>query len=201
MRANLLAVLGAPGSGKGTQCAKIAVAHTFALHLSAGQLLRDARDAHHPLADSIADTLARGGIVPGSWTAQLLYQRIKSVHNEYSWFIIDGFPRNHDNVEALKAIQLEARAEGNALDLRGVLFIDIPQSEAILRLGSRGREDDSAEIVLRRLELFNAVTAPVIDHYDSEGLLQRVGGVGSEEEVWKRVDWAFNNWIKAEKRD
>jgi adenylate kinase family enzyme len=183
MRSRLLAVLGPPGSGKGTQCSKIISAFPDRIkHLSAGQLLRNARDNNHPLANGISETLARGGIVPGRWTAELLYQEITG-KQQCDWILIDGFPRNLDNVNAMNEMLLKAQSEGNQLEMHGVLFLDISDQEVFKRLKSRGREDDDVEVISRRLEVYRRDTLAVLDCYR----VYRVDGSGSEQEVWNRV--------------
>lgn len=158
MRHDLIFVLGGPGSGKGTLCARLA-AEFGARHLSAGDLLRSAPD--------VQAALARGQLAPSERTVDLLLNELESsssfdllLHgmSPSTPYIVDGFPRTHENRRVF-----EARTPRRP-DL--VLFLDCPADVMVGRLMGRKRADDATEAIRERLRIFEAETMPVVRSYD-----------------------------------
>ena len=131
--ARVLFCLGGPGAGKGTQCARLE--HEFGwAHVSAGELLRAARAGGSEESRVIADCLDRGAIVPVAVTLRLLRRAIdEATRRGAPVVVVDGFPRNADNVEGW-----EADAATKGLDVRGVLFYDVPHDVLLQRIAARG---------------------------------------------------------------
>ncbi|XP_031393828.1 UMP-CMP kinase isoform X2 [Punica granatum] len=175
-------VLGGPGSGKGTQCAKIV--ETFGhVHLSAGELLRRELISNSECAAMILNTIKEGKIVPSEVTVKLIQKEMESIDNHK--FLIDGFPRNEENRKAFEKI---IRADPDV-----VLFFDCPEEEMVKRVLNRneGRVDDNKETVKKRLEVFYASHLPVINYYSQKGKLYKIEAVGTEDEIFERVRPVF----------
>jgi UMP-CMP kinase len=144
----VLFVLGGPGAGKGTQCAKIVADYGF-VHLSAGDLLREERQSGGETGALIDTYIKEGKIVPVEITIELL-RRAMSLHalkGSYN-FLIDGFPRNADNLQGWN------RAMQNDADVRFVLFFDCSEQTMEARLLERGktsgRSDDNIDSIRKR---------------------------------------------------
>lgn len=157
-------VLGGPGSGKGTQCAKIVENFGFT-HLSAGELLRREIASNSEDGAMLLDTIKEGKIVPSEVTVKLIQKEMESCEN--CKFLIDGFPRNEENRIAFEQI---IGAEPNI-----VLFFDCPEEEMIKRVLNRneGRVDDNIDTIRKRLQVFKASHHPVIKYYSKKGKLYK----------------------------
>lgn len=175
-------VLGGPGSGKGTQCARIADTFGF-VHLSAGDLLRKEMSSDSVNGAMIRDVIKEGKIVPSKVTVSLLCEAIESSKNRK--FLIDGFPRSDEN-----RISFE-RITGREPDM--VIFFDCPEEEMVKRVLSRneGRIDDNIETVKKRLKVFSKLNLPVVNYYSERGKVHKINGVGTVEEVFEKVHPLF----------
>lgn len=140
-------VLGGPGAGKGTQCAKIVEAFGYA-HLSAGDLLRAERESGSEQGEMIQGYITEGKIVPVEVTIKLIMKAIEE--NGGKRFLIDGFPRNTNNLSGWQQVA------GESLDIGGVLFYDCPEEtmeERLLERGkTSGRTDDNIESIRKRFK-------------------------------------------------
>jgi adenylate kinase len=182
---NLL-VLGPQGSGKGTQGARIQA--DFGIpHVSTGAMFRDAIAARSELGLRVEPILAAGELVPDDVTVALIRERL-SAPDAADGFILDGFPRNQAQADALDAM---LRDIGRELD--AVLFFDLPDEIAIERMKGRadGRGDDTPEVIARRLEIYHDQTAPVVEHYRATGKLVRLRAERSVDEVYAEVQEAL----------
>ncbi|KAL5728157.1 hypothetical protein ACHQM5_001272 [Ranunculus cassubicifolius] len=179
--------LGGPGSGKGTQCAKIVESFGFT-HLSAGDLLREAITSNYKNSSMILDTIKEGKIVPSEVTVQLIQRAIESSHN-YK-FLIDGFPRSEENRVAFEKIF------GAEPDI--VLFFDCPEEEMVKRVLSRnqGRIDDNIQTIKKRLKTFETLNLPVVDHYSKRGKVHKINAVGEVDEIFAQVRPIFSAYKK-----
>jgi len=173
---NLLFV-GPPGAGKGTQAERVADELDIA-HISTGDMFR-ALDPDSDLGKRVKKIMESGGYVPDEIVIEMLESRIEEPDAE-NGFILDGFPRTTAQAEALDALLGE-----DGLD-RVVLF-DIDEETIIERMLARGRADDTEETIRTRLEVYREQTEPLIELYDSRGLVSRVDATGSIEEITERV--------------
>ncbi|WJX43541.1 hypothetical protein P8452_30622 [Trifolium repens] len=175
-------VLGGPGSGKGTQCARIVETFGFK-HLSAGDLLRKEVVSASEYGTMILDTIREGRIVPSAVTVKLILKEMESSDNHK--FLIDGFPRSEENRIAFE------RITGSEPDF--VLFFDCPEEEMVKRVLSRnqGRIDDNIDTIKKRLKVFEALNLPVVHHYEKRGKLHRINAVGTEDEIFEQVRPVF----------
>jgi adenylate kinase len=164
---NLL-VLGPQGSGKGTQATRLSEEHGIP-HISTGEMFRSAIAAGTELGREVEPILAAGELVPDELTVALIRDRL-SQPDASRGFVLDGFPRNLEQAEALDAMLAEI---GRTLD--AVLFFDLPDQVALERLLSRARdeerEDDRPEVIARRLEIYHEQTEPVVERYRATGKL------------------------------
>lgn len=179
----VLFVLGGPGAGKGTQCARLVSDYGFK-HLSAGDLLREEQDRPgSQFGTLIKDCIKNGTIVPMEVTVQLLENAMVETlaHSPASKkFLIDGFPRKMD--QALKFEEVVCPAQL-------VLFYDCPEAEMERRLMERGktsgRADDNAESIRKRFHTFVETSMPVVNHYEKEGRVVKVDATPTPEAVYK----------------
>ncbi|KAK4525738.1 hypothetical protein GAYE_SCF16G3647 [Galdieria yellowstonensis] len=173
-------VLGGPGSGKGTQCAKL-VTEFHLCHLSAGDLLRKEMQSGSPNGQMIDRMIRNGEIVPGHITIELLKNAMEE-QSETRGFLIDGFPRKLDQAGAFEKL---------VGDFEFILFLDCPQEEMERRLLKRGessgRSDDNLESIRKRFTTFIETTMPVVEYYRSREKLVQVDASRSVEEVYKDI--------------
>lgn len=178
-----IVIMGAPGSGKGTQAALI-VKEMGLDHISTGDLLRAAVAEGSELGLRAKEVMDRGELVSDEIVLGLLEQRLQKGGG--AGFILDGYPRNIAQAEALDAL-LERL--GQPVD--EALQIDVDEEQVVERIAKRaaleGRSDDTEETVRNRLKVYAEQTAPVVDFYARKGILSRVLGEGSIEEVFQRI--------------
>ncbi|VDM69125.1 unnamed protein product [Strongylus vulgaris] len=192
---NVVFVLGPPGSGKGTQCVKIHENLGF-MHLSAGDLLREERQREgSTYGQLIENHIKNGTIVPVEITCKLLENRMDA-SSEAKGFLIDGFPRNQDNLEGWER-QMSGKVRISHLvsvltlfkvlpnEVKFVLFLSCPVDICISRCLHRGqgRTDDNEESLRKRIETYNNQTLPIIQHYEKLGLVKEVPSDKSPDEV------------------
>lgn len=179
-----LVLLGAPGSGKGTQAARLKD-HLQVPHISTGDLLRAEVAAGSKLGLEAKEIMARGDLVSDAILLGMLEDRF-SKPDTARGFILDGYPRNLAQADALNA--LLARM-GQSFDY--AVQLEVPTELLVERIAGRakaeGRADDTPESVRTRLKVYNDVTAPVIDYYRQHGQLTVVDGVGTLDEVFNRI--------------
>lgn len=195
-----LVLVGPPGAGKGTQ-AQFLAAHYSIPHISTGDIFRANLKAGTPLGLQAKGFMDNGELVPDSVTNEMVKDRL--THDDVAnGFLLDGFPRNVAQAEVLRAILAEKKTP-----LHAVLEFSLANEEIVARLSSRRtckecfqpsvgvdkcpqcggdvyqREDDKAEVIARRLEVYQEQTAPIISFYRNEGLLITVGALGSVEDI------------------
>lgn len=179
-----LVLLGAPGSGKGTQAARLKD-HLQVPHISTGDLLRAEVAAGSALGLKAKEVMARGDLVSDEILLGMLEDRL-SRPDVAGGFILDGYPRNLAQADALGA--LLARI-GQPMD--HALQLEVDTDLLVDRLAGRakaeGRADDNPESVRNRLNVYNEVTAPVIEFYRQRGMLKVVHGEGSMDDVFTRI--------------
>ena len=179
-----IVIMGAPGSGKGTQAALI-VKELGIAHVSTGDLLRAAVAAGSELGKKAKEVMDRGELVSDEIVLGLLEERLLS-GGMGNGFILDGYPRNIAQAEALNDL---LERIGQPID--EALQIDVDEESVVSRIAKRaaleGRSDDTEETVRNRLKVYAEQTAPVVELYANKGILSRVLGEGSIEEVFQRI--------------
>ncbi len=214
-----LVLLGAPGSGKGTQAEALRTALRLT-HVASGDLFREHLAHQTPLGVRVKEYLTRGALVPDEITVALLRERLRA-DDVAAGVVFDGFPRTVAQAEALDAMM-------SSLDLRldGALYIDVPDEAIVARLSGRlicrecqvpfhasanpfvtcphgkcrgdflaRRDDDAPETVRARLQVFHHDTEPVIAYYRRHGRFVRVAGDGAVEDVRRATVEAARRWL------
>jgi adenylate kinase len=179
-----LVLLGAPGSGKGTQAARLKE-HLQVPHISTGDLLRAEVAAGSKLGLEAKEVMARGELVSDAILLGMLEDRL-SRPDTANGFILDGYPRNLAQADALDAL---LKRIGQPMDY--AVQLEVPTELLVERIAGRaaaeGRADDNPESVRKRLEVYDSQTAPVIEFYRQHGQLTVVDGVGSLDDVFNRL--------------
>ena len=179
-----LLLLGAPGSGKGTQAARLKDSLGVP-HISTGDLLRAEVAAGSKLGREAKEVMARGELVSDAILLGMLEERFSRADTG-GGFILDGYPRNLAQAAALDA--LLARI-GQPMDF--AVQLEVPTELLVERIAGRakaeGRADDQPEAVRKRLQVYTSQTAPVIDFYRQHGQLTVIDGVGALDEVFTRI--------------
>jgi adenylate kinase len=184
---NLL-VLGPQGAGKGTQAKRIY--EEFGIpHVSTGDMFRAAIAKGTELGLQVEPLLKSGALVPDELTIGLIRDRL-SQDDARAGFVLDGFPRNLDQAEALDRMLGEQERQ-----LDAILFFDVPDEvgleRALRRATIENRPDDTPEVIARRLETYHAETEPIVEHYRATGKLVPLHAERSVEEVWSEIDSAL----------
>jgi adenylate kinase len=179
-----LLLLGAPGSGKGTQAARLKDSLGVP-HISTGDLLRAEVAAGSKLGLEAREVMARGELVSDAILLGMLEDRFSRADTG-NGFILDGYPRNLAQADALD--KLLARI-GRPMDF--AVQLEVPAELLVERIAGRakaeGRADDNPESVRKRLQVYEDQTAPVIGFYRQHGQLTVVDGVGELDEVFTRI--------------
>ena len=176
-----LLLIGAPGSGKGTQAVRIAE-RLGITHISSGDLLRQHVTEGTALGKQVQQYVSRGDLVPDQMVLDMLRKPIIAA-SESGGYVLDGFPRT---VEQAKVAYDTARALGVAVQI--AIHLHVPTEELVRRLLARGRgSDDTQEVIEHRLEVYEAKTKPMIDYYAERERLVTVDGSLPEDEVTAAV--------------
>jgi adenylate kinase len=177
-RPQVILLLGGPAAGKGTQANLLSDALGFP-HISSGDLLRDHQ------ARAAQAVMDHGDLLPDNVVSEVVFARLAEPDAQ-AGAVLDGFPRTLSQAEALdRWLQQRGGAIGAAF------YLEVPRDAMIERAVSRGelshRGDDHADVARRRVEVFLQELPPVLDHYDALGLVQRVEGTQSVEQVHEQV--------------
>jgi adenylate kinase len=179
-----LLVLGPQGAGKGTQAKRIGAEYELP-HVSTGDMFRAAIAAQTELGKRVQPILASGALVPDDVTVALIRERLGEP-DAAAGFVLDGFPRNLAQAEALDEM---LRAIGRSLD--AILFFDLPDTVATERMLRRAdeenRPDDTPDVIARRLEIYHAETEPIVEYYRATGKLVPLHAERPIEQVWVEI--------------
>jgi adenylate kinase len=212
-----IVLLGPPGAGKGTQAERL-VEDFPVVHISTGNMLREQVAEGTELGLKAKQFMDDGALVPDDLITAMALQRI-AADDARDGVLLDGFPRNAAQAEAL-----EADLEKHDRRLTGVLLIDVPDDEIVRRISGRRtsksgrvyhvefdppkhegrcdidgseliqREDDKPEVVRKRLETYHEVTSPLIEFYEARGLLARIDGTRPPAEVHDHIRATVATW-------
>jgi len=186
---NLL-VLGPQGAGKGTQAKRISSEYGIP-HVSTGDMFRGL-DESTDLGRQVAEIMRAGRLVPDHVTISMIQDRL-SEPDARDGFVLDGFPRNLAQGEALDAM---LRGIGRGLD--AILFFNVPDAvgmeRALRRAELEGRADDTLEAIAKRLEIYHSETEPIVEHYRTTGKLVPLHAERTIEEVWKEISSALDHF-------
>jgi adenylate kinase len=184
---NLL-VLGPQGAGKGTQAKRIATDYAIP-HISTGEMFRAAIAAGTELGLMVEPILASGTLVPDEVTIALIRERLGEADARRG-FVLDGFPRNEAQAEAL-----DEMLAGIGRRLDGALFFDLPDDVAtermLVRAAEENRPDDTPEVIAKRLATYHSETEPIVEHYRAAGTLVSLHADRTIPEVYAEVQAAL----------
>ncbi len=182
-----LILLGPPGAGKGTQ-AKVIEARYDIRQLSTGDMLRAAVAAGTEVGKRCKEIMDRGDLVPNEVVVQIIAERIEEADCGHG-FILDGFPRNVPQAEALDEM---LAGKGQSIDT--VIEVVVDEAALLDRIETRRREnpdsvraDDNAETLKKRLEVYREQTAPLLPYYEGQGKLHKIDGMASIDEVTTQI--------------
>ena len=180
-------VLGPQGSGKGTQAKRIAAEHEIP-HVSTGEMFRALDDAT-PLGREVNAIMERGDLVPDGITIRMIRERLAG-DDARAGFILDGFPRNLAQAEALDEMLHEI---GRTLDV--IFFFDLDderaKTRALGRAHEEGRTDDTPETIAHRLAVYHEQTEPVVEYYRTTGKLVTLHAGRTVEDVFEEIEHAL----------
>lgn len=180
-----LILFGPPGSGKGTQAAKLVDKYNL-LHISTGDLFRYEMGNDTPLGQEAKSYIQKGELVPDSVTIGMLHNKVVA-NPEVEGYIFDGFPRTVAQAEALDALMKEMETSISKL-----ILLSVDDNEIVTRLLERGktsgRSDDQKEDTIRnRIKIFKNETSPVFDYYAEQEKAVQVEGIGSIDDIFSRL--------------
>jgi adenylate kinase len=178
-------IFGPPGSGKGTQAARIE--DEFRLkHLSTGDILRAEVARGTPVGKEAGRIMAAGDLVPDGLIVDMVRGLLPEAE-EGPGVLLDGFPRTEGQAQALDSMLAD---EGHKVDF--VLALDVPEAKLIDRILHRaaieGRPDDTREAITERMHEYHKLTEAVLDHYRRQGVpVEMIDGTGSPDDVFERI--------------
>ena len=186
-----LILFGPPGSGKGTQAAKLVEKYGL-VHISTGDLFRYEMGNNTPLGLEAKSYINKGELVPDSVTIGMLKNKVDN-SPEAEGFIFDGFPRTIPQAEALN--QLLANMDTS---VKALIALDVDDDEIVQRLLERGktsgRKDDANEEVIRnRIDVYKKETSPVYDFYAQTDKSIKINGLGSIDDIFGRLCDTIDN--------
>ena len=164
-----LLFLGPPGAGKGTQAESLSEATSY-LHLSTGELLRNEVELGTDLGKQVKDIMNKGKLVSDQLVLEIVKKNLKK--GDKGW-ILDGYPRNLQQVKSLNAVLANLNQS-----LEIVFYLDIPDKVLIKRLLMRGRKDDNKETIKTRLKIYKETTEPLVEYYRKLSLLEYINADG-----------------------
>lgn len=173
-------LLGAPGSGKGTQAERVAAVLAVPA-ISTGEMLRQAVALGSELGERVQSVMSAGLLVDDELMGEVVRERL-SRGDARCGFILDGYPRTIAQAETLES--LLAAGDGG---LDAVVLLDVPQETLVRRALGRRRADDREEVIRQRLELYRQKTEPLVGRYADRGLLARVDGDRPIDDVTRAI--------------
>lgn len=180
-----LVLFGAPGSGKGTQSARLI--DEFGLHhISTGEVLRDHIKRQTELGKIADKYISEGQLIPDDLMISILDEVLEKEAKGKAGVIFDGFPRTIPQAEALKEL-LQKRGT----DLHAVVGLEVPEEELIERMLNRGKEtgraDDNMETIKKRLDVYHNQTSPLRDYYCKEEKYLKINGSGVVDDIFNEI--------------
>ena len=180
-----LVIFGGPGSGKGTQSAKL-TDHYGLTHISTGDVLRQEMKAGTELGKIAHTYIDHGHLIPDQLMVRILADEIDRLKEGANGFIFDGYPRTINQAEALTAMLEERGCKVDA-----VVGLEVPDEELTARLLERGmvsvRADDNAETIGERLQVYHQTTQPLKEYYIREGIYRAIPGTGSIDDIFNSI--------------
>ena len=180
-----IVLFGAPGSGKGTQSAKLIDKYGL-YHISTGELLRDHIKRGTELGKTANEYISKGQLIPDRLMTDILDEVLDKEASCKRGVVFDGFPRTIPQAEALEEL-LKKRGTG----LHAVIGLEVPEEELVERMLARGKEtgraDDNIETIMNRLDVYHSQTLPLKDYYTGKGKYIGVKGTGIVDEIFHDI--------------
>lgn len=179
-----IVLLGAPGSGKGTQAPKLM--EKFKLHhISTGDMFRKEISSQSPIGIKAKSIIDNGGLCPDDVTLDMLNSYLSKL-GECKGYILDGVPRTIEQAQMLDGVNYD-----KPVSISKVVYIKIDEEEIIKRILKRaaelGRTDDTPEVAKNRTEQYFKLTHPLIDYYKKQGKLIEINGMQTIDEVFADI--------------
>ena len=180
-----IVIFGAPGSGKGTQSARLIDAYGL-YHISTGELLRDHIKRGTELGVTADQFISKGQLIPDDLMIRILDDVLENEAAAKKGVVFDGFPRTIPQADALEELLAK---RGSQLD--AVIGLDVPEDELVHRMLARGKEtgraDDNIETIKNRLDVYHNQTLPLRKYYDEKGKYIAVNGTGIVDEIFANI--------------
>lgn len=180
-----LVIFGGPGSGKGTQSARL-IDNYGLYHISTGELLREHIKNRTEIGRTANEYISNGQLIPDALMIDIIEEVLDKEAKDKKGVILDGFPRTIPQAEAL-----EEFLKSRGTDVHAVVGLEVSDDELTDRLLRRalesGRSDDNPETIKKRLEVYHNQTAPLREHYRDKGLYIPINGTGSVDEIFRSI--------------
>lgn len=180
-----IVLFGAPGSGKGTQSAKLIDEYGL-YHISTGELLRDHIRRGTDLGKTADKYISKGQLIPDQLMIDILDDVLDKEASGKDGVVFDGFPRTIPQAEALAGL---LRKRGT--DLHAVIGLEVPEDELVERMLARGKEtgraDDNIDTIKNRLDVYHNQTFPLKDYYAGKGKYLAIKGTGVVDEIFRDI--------------
>lgn len=189
-----IVIFGAPGSGKGTQSAKLIDKYGL-YHISTGEVLRDHIKRGTELGKVADSYISKGQLIPDELMIQILDDVLEKEAAGKKGVVFDGFPRTIPQAEALKEL-LNKRGT----KLHAVVGLEVPENELVERMINRGKEtgraDDNPETIKNRLKVYHEQTSPLREYYNKEGKYLPIKGTGIVDEIFEDISKGIDGLLK-----
>lgn len=189
-----IVIFGAPGSGKGTQSAKLIDKYGL-YHISTGEVLRDHIKRGTELGKVADSYISKGQLIPDELMIQILDDVLEKEAAGKKGVVFDGFPRTIPQAEALKEL-LNRRGS----KLHAVVGLEVPENELVERMINRGKEtgraDDNPETIKNRLKVYHEQTSPLREYYNKEGKYLPIKGTGIVDEIFEDISKGIDGLLK-----
>lgn len=180
-----LVLFGAPGSGKGTQSAKL-IDNYGLHHISTGEVLRDHIKRETELGKIAKQYIDEGQLIPDELMIGILDDVLEKEAKGKKGVIFDGFPRTIPQAEALNELLKKRGTE-----LHAVIGLEVPEEELVQRMLNRGKEtgraDDNLETIKKRLAVYHNQTSPLKDHYKGQNKYLQINGSGNVDDIYNSI--------------
>ncbi len=180
-----LVLFGAPGSGKGTQSAKLIDKYDLH-HISTGEVLRDHMKRETELGKIAKKYISEGQLIPDELMICILEEVLEKEVKDKKGVIFDGFPRTIPQAEALRDLLRKRNT-----DLHAVVGLEVPEDELVERMLNRGKEtgraDDNLETIKKRLDVYHTQTSPLREYYQKEGKYLKINGSGHVDDIFNEI--------------
>ena len=190
-----IVIFGAPGSGKGTQSARLIDKYGL-YHISTGELLRDHIRRGTELGRTADAFISKGQLIPDDLMIRILDDTLEREAKGKRGVVFDGFPRTIPQAEALKEL---LRKRGTVL--HAVIGLEVPEDELVERMVKRGKDtgraDDNPETIKNRLKVYHEQTHPLRQYYDNEGKYIPINGTGVVDDIFEAIADGLDRMVGA----